>query len=86
MAKITRSINSVQVTFKAFNKLTGTLETLSEVMIGTHKDLRKDLEKALASRDLLLCSIESQLTTSKLYEMSEETFILYSNCIGEGRK
>lgn len=87
--KITRTITAIEITYKAVNLETETIETLKCYGIIDH-ELTSDEEKKFAKSDMpegyVFLKMESSYMTSRLYEMTAEDFMKYGTDIGDGRK
>lgn len=87
--KITRTINSIQITFKAVNLETESIETLTCYEVIDH-ELTSEEETKLARANtpsgfMFLKMVDSYMK-SELYEMTAKDFMRYATYVGDGRK
>ena len=84
--KITRTIETTTATAQVFNKDTNRLEPKQFTLVGSVKNVEKEVKKKASEAGFVFCAMVDSFTESKLYALDECDFIKYATCIGEGRK
>lgn len=85
--KITRTINYVDVTVKAYNEAEDSIETITKTVITERKLSENELKKAVEKGGNITClKVLETYYHSSLYEMDVETFLQFATYAGEGRK
>ena len=84
---VTRTITSTEVTYKAYNLSTDSIDTLKMVFTGEDNALniaRQVERKVNGSKNLKFLKVTDASTTEELYAMTEEDFLKYAVKIEKG--
>ena len=86
MKKITRSINVTTVKAVFANIEDMTIVEKNVVVVGEcEKEIKKELESQGELDGLKFVAEKARQTENRLYEMTEEDFVLHGSYVGDGR-